>query len=213
MTRDLLSCGESYKADNPMAAIVLYSVLYTAFLAASIPGCTTILSILAGALWPPYIAIVLIVFNSGLGGMCAYTLSHLMLRGSVVARFPKLFEKLKRSIDSFGSNIWFAMIFLRVTPLVPNWFVSLGAPLVGMPAHVFFVGGMIGFIPSGIFHCLNGRALKNLINSTGVDPLTSFLTLFGLQFVVLLPLWLCGKRKANELEREIDNDATQKKTS
>jgi len=95
------------------------------------------------------------------------------------------------------------MIFLRVTPLVPNWFVSLGCPLVGMPLHVFFFGGMLGFVPAGIFHCLNGRALKNLLNSNGVDPFTSFLTLFGLQFVVLLPLWLCGKRKADELAKKI----------
>jgi len=98
------------------------------------------------------------------------------------------------------------MIFLRVTPLMPNWFVSLGAPLIDMPLHVFFFGGMIGFIPSGIFHCLNGRALKNLVNESGVDPLTSFLTLFGLQFPPLLLMWLFGKRKAQEIEKEIENE-------
>mmetsp|Transcript_10902 Transcript_10902/g.26728 ORF Transcript_10902/g.26728 Transcript_10902/m.26728 type:complete len:91 (-) Transcript_10902:286-558(-) len=82
---------------------------------------------------------------------------------------------------------------------------------VAMPMHVFFFGGMIGFIPAGIFHCLNGRALKSMVEDTVVDPLTSFITLFGLQFVVLLPLWLCGKRKAAELEQKIEMDDKPKK--
>eukprot|EP00469_Lotharella_globosa_P017701 CAMPEP_0167823010 /NCGR_PEP_ID=MMETSP0112_2-20121227/7872_1 /TAXON_ID=91324 /ORGANISM="Lotharella globosa, Strain CCCM811" /LENGTH=257 /DNA_ID=CAMNT_0007724557 /DNA_START=17 /DNA_END=790 /DNA_ORIENTATION=+ len=203
MAKEFLECGEAYKADNPVSAIVLYSVLYTAFLAASVPGCTTMLSVLSGALWHPAISILLITINSSTGGLCAYYLSHLMLRETVTKRFPSLFTKLRKSIESFGSNIWFAMIFLRVTPLVPNWFVSLGAPMVDMPPHVFFFGGMIGFIPSGIFHCLNGRALKQLVDSQGVDPKKAFLTLFGLQFIVLLPLWLCGKRSADKLAAEI----------
>jgi len=203
---NLLECGEAYKSQHPFSAIALYSVFYTAFLAASIPGCTTIMSILAGAMYPPPIAILLITINSSFGGTCAYLLSHLMLRETLITRFPTLFTKLRKAVKSFGSNIWFAMIFLRVTPLMPNWFVSLGAPLIDMPLHVFFFGGMIGFIPSGIFHCLNGRALKNLVNESGVDPLTSFLTLFGLQFPPLLLMWLFGKRKAQEIEKEIENE-------
>jgi len=209
-TSTLLSCGEAYKFQNPVSAIVLYSVLYTAFLAASIPGCTTVLSILAGAMWNPIVAILLIVINSSFGGMCAYVLSQLVLKDTVVKRFPRLFNKLRKSIDSFGSNIWFAMIFLRVTPLVPNWFVSLGSPMVGMPINVFFFGGMLGFVPAGIFHCLNGRALKSLVTDSGVDPFTSFFTLFGLQFVVLLPLWLCGKKKSRELEAKISKEEKKK---
>mmetsp|Transcript_13174 Transcript_13174/g.18243 ORF Transcript_13174/g.18243 Transcript_13174/m.18243 type:complete len:272 (+) Transcript_13174:171-986(+) len=213
MAGQLLDCGEAYKTQHPYSAILLYSVLYTAFLAASIPGCTTIMSILAGALYHPVFAIALIIINSSFGGMCAYLLSYLMLRETLEKRFPSLFDKLRKAVKSFGSNIWFAMIFLRVTPLVPNWFVSLGAPLVGMPLHVFFLGGMIGFIPAGIFHCMNGRALKNLVNESGVDPLTSFATLFGLQFLVLLPLWICGKQKAAQLESEIETDASADGTS
>eukprot|EP00954_Amorphochlora_amoebiformis_P018887 1329008-Amorphochlora_amoeboformis.AAC.1 len=130
-TSTLLSCGEAYKFQNPVSAIVLYSVLYTAFLAASIPGCTTVLSILAGAMWNPIVAILLIVINSSFGGMCAYVLSQLVLKDTVVKRFPRLFNKLRertltnhtrthsypfnagKSIDSFGSNIWFVF-----TPLL-----------------------------------------------------------------------------------------------
>ena len=36
------------------------------------------------------------------------------------------------------------MIFLRFTPLVPNWFVNLASPIVGMPFLHFSLGTFFG---------------------------------------------------------------------
>lgn len=36
------------------------------------------------------------------------------------------------------------MMFLRLTPLIPNWFVNLGSPLVGMPYIYFIVATFFG---------------------------------------------------------------------
>jgi len=36
------------------------------------------------------------------------------------------------------------MMFLRLTPLIPNWFVNLGSPLVGMPYLYFIVASFFG---------------------------------------------------------------------
>jgi uncharacterized membrane protein YdjX (TVP38/TMEM64 family) len=36
------------------------------------------------------------------------------------------------------------MLFLRLTPLIPNWFVNLGSPLVGMPYKYFIIASIFG---------------------------------------------------------------------
>ncbi len=36
------------------------------------------------------------------------------------------------------------MIFLRFTPLVPNWFVNIASPIVGIPYAYFGIGTFLG---------------------------------------------------------------------
>jgi len=36
------------------------------------------------------------------------------------------------------------MLFLRLTPLVPNWFVNIASPIVGMPIKIFATGTLFG---------------------------------------------------------------------
>jgi uncharacterized membrane protein YdjX (TVP38/TMEM64 family) len=36
------------------------------------------------------------------------------------------------------------MLFLRLTPLVPNWFVNIASPIVGMPVKYFSLGTLFG---------------------------------------------------------------------
>ena len=36
------------------------------------------------------------------------------------------------------------MLFLRLTPLVPNWFVNVSSPIVGIPIKYFALGTLFG---------------------------------------------------------------------
>lgn len=36
------------------------------------------------------------------------------------------------------------MLFLRLTPLIPNWFVNIASPIVGMPVKYFSLGTLFG---------------------------------------------------------------------
>lgn len=41
-------------------------------------------------------------------------------------------------------NLLYYMIFLRVTPLFPNWFINIAAPIVEVPFMNFWLGTFIG---------------------------------------------------------------------
>lgn len=40
------------------------------------------------------------------------------------------------------------MLFLRVTPTLPNTFINVASPIVDVPYHIFFLATVIGIIPA-----------------------------------------------------------------
>ena len=40
------------------------------------------------------------------------------------------------------------MLFLRVTPTLPNTFINVASPIVDVPYHIFFLATFIGLIPA-----------------------------------------------------------------
>ena len=48
---------------------------------------------------------------------------------------PASLDAFREKVAANGDNLLWYMLFLRVTPLVPNWFVNLACPLVGMPVR------------------------------------------------------------------------------
>ena len=41
-------------------------------------------------------------------------------------------------------GLFFYLLFLRLFPMSPNWFMNMVAPLVGVPVHLFFLSVFIG---------------------------------------------------------------------
>lgn len=58
------------------------------------------------------------------------------------------------------------MLFLRITPTLPNLFINLASPIVDIPFHVFFTATLIGIIPASYITVrvsfFRGHAFKNL---------------------------------------------------
>lgn len=44
------------------------------------------------------------------------------------------------------------MLFLRLTPLLPNTFINVASPIVGVPLHVFALGACGGCMPVFVLH-------------------------------------------------------------
>ena len=66
------------------------------------------------------------------------------------------------------------MLFLRITPLVPNWFVNIASPIVGIDLKYFFIGTLLGIntklksryhlglMPANIIHVRAGLLLSSM---------------------------------------------------
>lgn len=40
------------------------------------------------------------------------------------------------------------MLFLRITPTLPNTFINMASPIVDIPFHIFFAATLLGLIPA-----------------------------------------------------------------
>ena len=81
---------------------------------------------------------------SSLGASICYYLSYSLAKSLVLRKFPVLFAKFHRMVNAHRQNLLWYMLFLRLTPLIPNWFVNIASPLVNMPYHYFLGATFFG---------------------------------------------------------------------
>ena len=81
---------------------------------------------------------------STLGASFCYFLSVLVARKLVMKYLNNRIQDWQKKVTSKKSDLLYYMIFLRVTPIVPNWFINLASPLIDIPLFQFAAGTFIG---------------------------------------------------------------------
>lgn len=54
-------------------------------------------------------------------------------------------------VDKHREHLINYIIFLRITPFLPNWFINITSPVINVPLGVFFMGTFLGKIIRSIF--------------------------------------------------------------
>lgn len=88
------------------------------------------------------------------------------------------------------------MIFLRVTPFLPNWFINLTAPVIGVPLKPFALGTFLGVAPPSFVAIQAGQTLHNMSATDSAFSWTSVIMLGVFAVVSLVPIFL--KRRLKE---------------
>lgn len=127
-----------------------------------IPG-SIVLNVLAGSLYSFPAAVVFSTLGSTLGAGANYLLLRLTLKDALWAAFPGRLATFSQEVRRHRAHLLYYMLFLRVTPLLPAWFINLAAPLVEIPlASVFLPATAIGHQPINVLTAQAGRALNTL---------------------------------------------------
>eukprot|EP00246_Nothoceros_aenigmaticus_P009333 TRINITY_DN24773_c0_g1_i1.p1 TRINITY_DN24773_c0_g1~~TRINITY_DN24773_c0_g1_i1.p1 ORF type:complete len:361 (-),score=32.94 TRINITY_DN24773_c0_g1_i1:295-1377(-) len=183
--KTLLLYQKEYRSQVQIGIVALYLFLQ-AFM---IPG-TIFLNILAGSLYGFYEALVLVTVLAALGSSFCYFLSNCILKEIVYYYFPDRCEWFAREVHRHRHNLLNYILFLRLTPLLPNWFINVGAPLVSIPFREFFIGTIIGLMPASVIAVKAGSILSQ-INSLGdLYDWKTIATLFFIAFLSILPVVL-----------------------
>lgn len=164
----------NYANEYPAQFVLGYCATYIFMQTFMIPG-TIFMSLLAGALFGVFKGVVLVVFNATAGATSCFFLSKLIGRPLITWLWPdklRFFQAEVIPLFLYCGNdddlylmlikLWFLcfqigkrrdkllnyMLFLRITPTLPNLFINLASPIVDVPFHVFFLATLIGLIPA-----------------------------------------------------------------
>nr|XP_023017273.1 transmembrane protein 41 homolog isoform X1 [Leptinotarsa decemlineata] len=187
-----------YKSEHyyqVMAGVFLMYIFLQTF---AIPG-SLFLSILSGFLFPFTVALILVCTCSMVGASLCFMLSQLLGKKLVFYFFPERAQSWAAKVDKHRDNLLNYVIFLRITPFLPNWFINLVAPVIGVPLFPFAFGTFIGVAPPSFIAIQGGQTLHDITASEGAfSPVTLvWLTVFG--GISLIPILL-----KNKLREKID---------
>merc|ERR1719357_5438 len=160
----------------------------------AIPG-SIFLSIISGFLFPFPLALLSVCFCSATGASFCYLLSYLVGRRLVRHYLPERAAQWSAKVDSHRSNLLSYIMFLRITPFLPNWFINIVSPVIGVPLLQFWVGTFFGVAPPSFIFIQAGTTLQQM--SSTMDPITptSVGLLVGFAVLSLLPVLLKNKLK------------------
>lgn len=160
----------------------------------AIPG-SIFLSILSGFLFRFPIALILVCTCSAIGATLCYLLSSLLGRRLLYQYFPEKANEWTITVTKHRDNLLNYMLFLRMTPLLPNWFINLASPVIGVPMMPFTVGTFFGVAPPSFVAIQAGQTLHNLTSSSDAWSWNSVIVLCVFALFSLLPVLYKQKLK------------------
>lgn len=164
-----------------MFGVILVYIFLQTF---AIPG-SLFLSILSGFLYNFPVALTLVCFCSALGATLCYLLSQLVGRRLVKHYFPEKARVWAAQVDKHREDLLSYMLFLRMTPFLPNWFINLVAPVIGVPLYPFAIGTFLGVAPPSFIAIQAGKTLYKMTSSSDAFSWGS-VTLLGVFSVLSL---------------------------
>lgn len=176
-----------YKETHYYSVMGTYFACYIFLQTFAIPG-SIFLSILSGFLFSFPMNLFLICSCSAIGATNCYLLFSFLGRNIVIKHFPDRMVSWNEQVDKHRDSLLNYMIFLRITPFLPNWFINITAPVIGVPVFPFVLGTFIGVAPPSMLATQAGKTLHTLTSaSDAISPL-QFLLLILLGFVSIIPV-------------------------
>ncbi|XP_073715518.1 transmembrane protein 41B [Misgurnus anguillicaudatus] len=184
-----------YKDTYYTQVLLAYFATYIFLQTFAIPG-SIFLSILSGYLYPFPLALFLVCLCSGLGASFCYMLSYLVGRPLVYKYLTERAQKWSQQVDHHREHLINYMLFLRITPFLPNWFINITSPVINVPLGVFFLGTFLGVAPPSFVAINAGTTLYKLTTAGEAVSWNSVLVLVALAVVSILPV--CFRKKLQQ---------------
>jgi len=150
---------ETFIASHPVAALAVYGLTYIAVGALCVPG-GALLTAAGGLVFGTLVASVVTVIGATIGATLIFLIARTALSDWLAARQAAWFHKLRAGFERDAFNY---LLFLRLVPAFPFWFVNIAAAVLGVPARTFVIGTLIGIVPATLAFTSAGAGLASII--------------------------------------------------
>ncbi|OGG93285.1 MAG: pyridine nucleotide-disulfide oxidoreductase [Candidatus Lambdaproteobacteria bacterium RIFOXYD2_FULL_50_16] len=184
----------------PVIVLASYFLIYLAFTGLNFPS-STLLTLLAGALFGFIPGLILVSFASSLGALTAFGISRFLLKDSVEARFGAKLEKINQGLSEDGV---FYLLSLRLIPVIPFFMVNSLMGLTGIRAWTFYWASQLGMIPGTAVYVYAGLELSRLEGLSGIVEPRLWIAFSLLGLFPWFARWLIRQIKTWRLYRSFD---------
>ena len=164
---DLITVLKVYCEGSYFYLLSVFSFFFVFLQSFGIPG-PLILCIISGALFGRWQALLLVTLCSTIGSTMCYLLSETLGKGLIVRQFPKQVLAINGKIDNHRANLFYYILFLRLTPIIPNWLINLCAPIIGVNVVPFVIATFLGLVPANFLYISSGISLTSM-QEVGLD--------------------------------------------
>ncbi|ORX85250.1 hypothetical protein BCR32DRAFT_265779 [Anaeromyces robustus] len=184
--KTLCNIFTKYATDNRKKLIFVYSYLYIWKSSFGLPG-SIVFNLLGGALFGE-ISVPLVIILSSVGASNCYILSKLCI-GSLLDYYAHdKIKSLENKIKKHENNLFYYLLFIRLFPIVPNWFVNIASPLIKIKFFPhFFLSNLIGLLSYNIVTTQAGFILMSLNSTKDIINAKFFINVLPLSLLALIP--------------------------
>ncbi|CAG8590374.1 2187_t:CDS:2 [Paraglomus brasilianum] len=182
------------------AALVLcYITVYIFLQSFAIPG-SVMLSVLGGTLWGTLKALALVGFCSATGATICYFLSYYLGQSVTRVYLAERMKQWNEQLENHKQHLFSYIVFLRVTPFLPNWFINIASPHMNVGINTFYWATFFGVMPLSFIHVQAGETIHRITETDNFTFLTpqNVLTMTMIAVAALIPIIIRRKFEKKE---------------
>ncbi len=151
-------------AENNMAVIAVYMLIYILVTALSLPG-AAIMTLAGGAVFGFVTGLIAVSFASTIGATLACIVSRFILRDWVQGKIGDKLKTVNEGVEKEGA---FYLFTLRLIPAFPFWLINLGMGLTKMPLKTFYWVSQVGMLAGTAVFVNAGKELGEIDSLSGI---------------------------------------------
>jgi len=145
--------------EHRVASVLAFVALYIGAASLSLPGCP-ILTATGGMLFGWLVGGVATVVGATIGATILFLIARSAVGGMLNERAAPWLGKLRQG---FKENALSYLLFLRLVPAFPFWFVNVAPAVLGVPLKTYVIATFFGIMPATFAFASAGAGLDSVI--------------------------------------------------
>ncbi|KAL5006058.1 hypothetical protein ScPMuIL_017216 [Solemya velum] len=199
--RSVAATLQEYKSGHIGYVFCLFISLYLYKQTFAIPG-SVFLNVLAGALFGTWQAFLLVCLLTATGATFCFLLSQYFGKWLIIEYFPQKIQSIQEKVQNNMGSLFFYLLFVRLFPMSPNWFMNMVSPIINIPVHLFFPTVLIGLMPYNFVCVQTGSMLSQITSMDDILSKWMLLKLLAMALVSLLPGLVVHRMKGLKIKSE-----------
>jgi uncharacterized membrane protein YdjX (TVP38/TMEM64 family) len=142
-----------------ISTLIAYIAAYVCMTALSLPG-GLVLTVAGGLMFGWLVGSIASILAATAGATIVFLIARTALGEGLNARATPWLAKLRAG---FNADAFHYLLFLRLVPAFPFWFVNIAPAILGVPLRTYIVTTFLGIIPGSLALAAAGAGLDSVI--------------------------------------------------